>query len=187
LPPTVLLTAACLLAASAGLAGCGKSFSTVGVQSGTTTWSIAAKEPIAGLHEGSIEFTTLQFGPPGGVSVALWSDSSSSASRASSSTAGAFMDGEFPAASGTPVAYHCETKNGVHVLITVDGTEFDSRQGALILVASRGKEPRVAQLNVNVTDIPKTAEQILDFARQHPEIEKFFRDANATPPVEEQP
>ena len=153
--------------------GCGPGKS-VGIETRGPSWTLSSDDPIPGIHSGTLSIFTMKYGPPTGVTVALWSDLSGSSSHGSAGAGGAAIDGTFEPSHGTGINYHCETADGIVAKVTIAGTAYTSDQGALFLISSQSDPPKVKQLSADVTSLPGEAAAIKDYAMTHLEILDFF-------------
>jgi hypothetical protein len=155
--------------------GCGepKEF---GVDCHSMGWDRFSKNPVPGIDRGGVTAYTLRCGPPKGVQLVLWSDTSPS-SHGSGTTRRTFVEGRFTGTGGRAVGFLCQTTDGRTARFKIDGKEFDLAEGSLFLVSTHQEKPRVAQLAQDVTKIPNETGALREFALANAEISKFFHEA----------
>ena len=186
LTSTRMIAIPLVLVAFLAIPGCGPR-EVAGIASGGPgVWTIVAEDPIPGIHDGTASVITLRFGPPTGVTVAVWGDVSSSIGNGATRDDHAFWEGTFFTSDGRRVEYRCETDNGTVAKVTIDGTVYDSTKGSLFLISTQSEKTQVKQLVADVRNFPREAEAIKDYALGNPEIASFFKDAKNKKPVEEE-
>ena len=163
-------------AAAASAGGCGPQ-RVVGVSSGGPSWTVAADDPIPGIHHGSAAVARMKFGPPQGVTVVIWSDLSDATTRGATRPDRAEVDGSLTGPAGKRVEFHCETVDGVAARVVVDGRRFDSARGSLFLMSTQSAAPQIEQLALDVGDLPQRGPELRDYALARPPIAEFFRRA----------
>jgi hypothetical protein len=173
----IKLTVASLVLVALMATGCG-SGRVSGISTGGTTWTVAAEEPVAGIHKGAIEVITLKLGSPNGVTVVVWcAGANGASSHGSTGPVSAFAEGHLQLPDETRVAFRCETDNGTSAKVTIDGREFETSKGSLFLISPQSEEMQIKQLAANVRDFPNEGVAIKDYALDNPEISAFFKDA----------
>ena len=149
-----------------------------GVSSGGRSWTVAAEDPIPGIHKGAAEVITLKCGPPTGVTIVVWcADASGVSSHGSAGGFNAFSEGSFRLPGELQVGFRCETSDGARAKVTIADRTYDTTNGSLFLISPQPKATQVKQLDVDITNFPKEAEAIVGFAIDNPDVAAFFKDA----------
>jgi len=182
-PPLPRIGVTLLLAASLACAGCGKMIkaNSFGVGSQGMTWSDSINDPVPGIDRGSVQVVWLTHGPKPGVALAFWSDLPGERSRGSSDSRQAVFDSQLAGDGNIKVEYHCETTDGQEARITIDGSSFNSRLGALFLISTAEGKTRIRQVKFDAGAIPTDMQKFREFAKSRPDLADFFRKANGAP------
>ena len=186
--PTAKLSATWFVVVAFALlaVGCGPGKVT-GVSSGSRSWSIAADDPVPGIHQGAAEVITLKLGSPNGVTIVVWCAKANGVSSHSSAGVGnAYSEGHFRLLGEEQVNFRCETNDGVRAKVTIADQTYDTINGSLFLISSQSNETQVKQCAIDVTNFPKEAVAIQNFATDNPNVAAFFTDAKKTASVEPQ-
>lgn len=169
------------------LSGCGPG-NVTGVSTGGLSWTVAAEDPIPGIHKGAAEVMTLKFGSATGVTIVVWcAGANGTSSHSSAGSDGAFSVGHFRLPDEAQVGFRCETNDGTMAKVMIAGHTYDTRKGSLFLISRLPKEIQVKQLDVDISNFPKKAAAIKEFAMDNPDVSAFFTDAKKqSKPAEDQ-
>jgi len=171
-----------LLAASLACAGCGRmNMNSFGVGSQGMSWTDSIDDPVPGIDRGSVQVVRMTHGLKPGVTLAFWSDLPGEKSRGSSSSRQAEFDSQLAGAGDTKIDYHCETTDGQEARITIDGSSFNSRLGALFLISTAEGKTRIRQVKFDAVAIPTDMQKFREFAKSRPDLADFFRNKSGAP------
>jgi hypothetical protein len=116
------------------------------------------------------------------LAVVIWFDTSFSSAGLSVEGDAVLYQGMSAPPEGPRTEWRCRTSDGRTGTIRIGGGHYDLARGALFLVATRGGEIRVSQIDRDLSGLQAGREGLEVLARDVPEITRFVaKAANQAP------
>lgn len=144
-----------------------------GSSANCVTWELN-EGGVGGIDSGGFDMVSLCFKDTQWTNVGIWSDGQGSTASGGADKERAYQVVTIKSSSNRPVVAKIELWERRICTIQVDGRNFNPSLGMLFLVQTQRETPRVVQLSIDPSSIPKDNEQRKAFARNNAQIKDFF-------------